>query len=193
MDRAHDPARRRLLGGMLGAGLMVPLRGHAAPLNEDGLHVQPWFLQSFLDLAEDLEGAAKAGKRLVVIWELRGCPFCRDMHEIAFAQPAVSDYIRAHFEVLQLNQIGSRKVTDFDGSVLGEKELGARYGVRTTPTLLFFPETPDGLAGQPPLQRVVARAPGYLPPDKFVALFRFVRDKAYRDSTFGAYLARGAG
>ena len=43
--------------------------------------------------------------------------------------------------MLQLNIIGSRKVTDFDGSELSEKALAAKYSVRFTPTFQFFPRT----------------------------------------------------
>lgn len=49
----------------------------AAEVGEDGLHVQPWFHDSFLDLNEDLAEAHASGKRLVVFWEQRGCPYCK--------------------------------------------------------------------------------------------------------------------
>ena len=37
------------------------------------------------------------------------------------------------FELLQLNIIGAREVTDFDGQRLTEKEFARKYGVRATP------------------------------------------------------------
>ena len=36
--------------------------------------------------------------------------------------------------------------------------------------------------------REVARAPGYLRPDDFLALFRFVREKAYETKSFREYV-----
>ena len=36
-------------------------------LTDDGLYKQPWFLESFLDLADDLEGAHSQGKRFVIM------------------------------------------------------------------------------------------------------------------------------
>jgi thioredoxin-related protein len=45
-----------------------------------------------------------------------------------------------------------------------------------------------GLAEKPPEKREVARAPGYLRPDDFLALFRFVREKGYETKTFRDYL-----
>jgi thioredoxin-related protein len=184
------PTRRSLIAGgaALGASLIVP-RARAEPvLTDDGLYRQPWFLESFLELADDLAGAANLGKRFCVAWELRGCPYCRETHLVNFARADIENYIKDNFEILQLNIIGSRKVTDFDGSEISEKALAAKYGVRFTPTFQFFPETVSGLAGKPAEKREVARAPGYLRPDDFLALFRFVREKGYETKSFRDYL-----
>lgn len=157
-------------------------------LTDDGLYKQPWFVESFLDLAEDLESARKQGKRFAIVWELRGCPYCKETHLVNFAQPRISDYVKTNFEVLQLNIIGSRKVTDFDGEELSEKNLALKYGVRFTPTFQFFPETVEGLKALTPAKREVARLPGYLRPDDFLALFRYVREKGYEGKSFRDYL-----
>jgi thioredoxin-related protein len=187
--------RQLVLGGTtLMVGGMLPRGGVAeAPiLTEDGLYRQKWFLESFLELADDLDGAAKAGKRFAIIWELRGCPYCKETHLVNFAEPRIADYVKANFEILQLNIVGSRKVTDFDGKDLGEKQIAAKYGVRFTPTLQFFPETLEGLKERPPEKREVARAAGYYRPDDFLAMFRYVREKAYETQSFRDFLKRGS-
>lgn len=171
------------------AALAVPrARADEPILTDDGLYKQPWFLESFLDLSDDLDGARKEGKRFVVMWELKGCPYCKETHFVNFAQPRITDYIKTNFEVLQLNIIGSRKVTDFDGTELPEKELAARYGVRFTPTFQFFADGETPLKDLPPAKREVARAPGYMLPDDFLAIFRYVREKAYETKSFRDYL-----
>ena len=181
--------RRQLIGaGALALGLAGGRVRADAVLTEDGLYRQPWFLESFLELADDLAGAAGSGKRFAVMWELRGCPYCRETHLVNFARADIAEYVQANFDVLQLNVLGSRKVTDFDGAEISEKALAAKYGVRFTPTLQFFPESAAGLAGKAPEQREVARAPGYLRPDDFLALFRFVREKGYETKSFREYL-----
>lgn len=157
-------------------------------MTPEGLLTEPWFLVSFLDLADDLASAHEEGKRFAIMWELRGCPYCRETHIVNFAQARITSYIKANFEVLQLNIIGDRKVTDFDGSELSEKALAKKYGVRFTPTFQFFPETPAGLNDLEPAKREVARAPGYLRPDDFLAFFRFVREKAYEKGSFRDFL-----
>jgi thioredoxin-related protein len=178
--------RRQLLASAAGfaAFSSTTARADEPILIDDGLYKQPWFLESFLDLPDDLEAAHKAGKRFVIAWELKGCPYCKETHFVNFAQSRISDYVKANFEVLQLNIIGSRKVTDFDGTELAEKDLAAKYGVRFTPTFQFFGERAGPLKGLLPAKREVARAPGYLRPDDFLAMFRYVREKAYESKSF---------
>src|SRR4029077_3127026 len=164
--------RRNLLVGAASFAAFVASRARAEQpiLTDDGLYKQPWFLESFLDLADDLEGARKEGKRFVVMWELKGCPYCKETHFVNFAQPRISDYVKKNFEVLQLNIIGSRRVTDFEGAEVSEKELAAKYAVRCTPTFQFFGEGTSPLKSLPPAKREVARASGYMLPDDFLAL-----------------------
>lgn len=158
-------------------------------LTDDGLYTQEWFLQSFLDLSEDLETAASSGKRFAILWELKGCPYCKDMHEINLADPEINAYIRDNFEILQLNFEGSRLVTDFDGEELEERDLRQKYGVRFSPTLQFFPESNDEIAGETGQAAETMRMSGYTKPDKFTAMFHFIKDKAYDQQTFQEFLS----
>ncbi|MHA1546131.1 MAG: thioredoxin family protein [Alphaproteobacteria bacterium] len=157
-------------------------------LTDDGLYRQQWFLDSFLEIADDIDTAHQNGRRLAIMWELKGCPYCRETHFVNFADPVINQYVRENFDVLQLNIIGSRLVTDIDGEQMSEKKLAAKYGVRFTPTFQFFPETADGLAELAPSAREIARAPGYLMPRHFLAFFRFIREKAYESKSFRTYL-----
>ena len=87
--------RRTLLGTTLAATLAKPAAG--ATLGEDGLYHLDWYLESFLDLPEDLQTATTNGKRLAIMWGLKGCPACRRMHEVHLADPAIEVYIKANF------------------------------------------------------------------------------------------------
>jgi thioredoxin-related protein len=187
--------RRAILRGALAlaGGLALPparrakgAEAYAPRLNDDGLYEQPWFLQSFLDLPEDLAAARDAGKRLAIIWELKGCPYCKETHLVNFAQQEIRDFVRQNFDMLQLNMIGSRTVTDFDGEVVEERSLARKWGVRFSPTVCFYPDAPE--AGRPGHEIEVARMPGYFRPPHFLAMFRFVREKAYETGDFRSYL-----
>jgi thioredoxin-related protein len=173
--------RHFLAGSAIAAAFAVSRFAHSAELSEDGLHQQPWFLESFLDLKEDLSAAQANGRIFVVLWELKGCPYCKLLHEENFANSTIADYVKTNFDFLQLNLVGSRAVTDFDGKELPEKEMAVRYGVRGTPTLLFFAENEDGAAIE------VARAE-YLKPEKFYGMLRFVHENGYETIPFDEWL-----
>ena len=165
----------------------IALAGESV-LTDDGLYRQPWFLESFLELGPDLEEAAAKAKRFAILWELKGCPSCKQMHLVNFARPEISGFVKEHFEILQLNIIGAREVTDLDGEKLSEKRLAEKYGVRFTPTIQFFPERVAGLASRKPRDREATRAQGYLAPKDFQALFAYVTEKAYERGPFADYL-----
>ncbi len=150
----------------------------AVEANDEGVYSQPWFIQSFLDLREDAAEAKTQGKQLVILWEQRGCPYCREMHQVNLRIPEIVDYIKGNFNVVQLNLWGDREVTDIDGEVTTEKKLARKYRVQFTPTLQFFPaDLPTGkVAGH---DAEVWRLLGYWKPFHFLNSFVYVRDKAY--------------
>ena len=181
-------SRRALIIAAGGLVLPAPPAGATALLTEDGIYREDWFLDSFLELADDLEGTAANGKRLAVMWELRGCPYCRETHLVNFAQSDIETYIRARFEIVELNIVGSHYVTDFDGKKLREKELAAKYGVHYTPTIQFFPDHVAAFAGKSPHQREVHRIQGYLAPKDFIRMFDYVAEHAYERGTLRDFL-----
>ena len=190
----HLLTRRHAVAALgFGAFGLRAMPARAKPvLGEDGLYQTGWYLESFLDLSEDLAGAAEKGKRFAIMWGLKGCPSCKKMHEVHLADPKIESYIRDNFEILHLNHIGSRAVTDFDGRKLGEKALGEAYGIRFTPTIQFFPEKPTGLSALRGQAREVVRMPGLLEPPEFLAMFRYVRERGYDTLSFPDWLRKQA-
>lgn len=193
------PASRRdflQLGAVaaLGAPLFGLQRSSAAAnryepeVSDDGMLTQPWFMQTFLDLREDLEETTGEGRRFAVLWEQKGCPYCREMHNVNFARPDIHEYVRDHFGILQLNLWGSREVTDFDGEVLEERKLARKWRVNFTPTMQFFPASIEGRSGQSAHDLEVARMPGYFKPFHFVSMFEFVQQEAYARDNFQRFL-----
>jgi thioredoxin-related protein len=187
-------SRRRVLAGLCAAAAWPasPPARAGAKLGEDGLYQMDWYIENFLEFAEDLAAARERGKRFAVLWSLRGCPLCKRMHEVHLADPAIAGYIRDNFDIVHLNLLGSREVTDFDGSRLPEKAFAERYGVRGTPTIQFFPESAAEIARQPPARREVARMAALPEPPEFLAMFRYVRAKGYETEAFDAWLKRQA-
>lgn len=166
----------------------VTLPAHAATdllpmpeVGEDGLYVQSWFHDSFLNLNDDLAEANASGKRLVIFWEQRGCPYCKRVHEVNLRIPRINQAVQDGFVALQLNMWGDREVTDFDGEVLKEKDLAEKWGVLFTPTFQFFPQSVAEVNGAPGNKAEVVRIPGYFKPFHFYFLFKYARSNGYED------------
>lgn len=182
-----------LLGGAATSALVRPTSAATPELTEDGLYREPWFIESLLELADDVAEATGRGKRFAISWELKGCPACKEMHLVTFADSRVRAVMMDRFEVLQLNIIGAKRVTDFDGEELGEKALAKKYGVTTTPTIQFLPELIDGLAGKAPAEREVARLQGFMKPEQFLKVLRYVESRAYEGMSLRDYLDKPQG
>ncbi len=180
-----DCSRRALLLGSVAVALAgaIPARATEPQLSDDGLYRQPWFIKSFLDLTRDYANAVKSGKNFAILWEMKGCPWCKLLHTVNFVQPAISTYIQENFAILQLNLNGMRDVKDFDKEQLPEKMLSEKYAINSTPTLQFFK---GSLAAMP----MELGRTGYLKPDEFLQMLHFVREKGYEEGTFDTWLAR---
>jgi thioredoxin-related protein len=177
---------RRFLAAGAAVWLALPA---AAELGDDGLHKEAWMRETFKDLREDLAEANAEGKRLMVLWEQRGCIYCTKMHAEVFPDPQVDALIRDHYFVVQMNLFGDVEVTDFDGTVLSEKDMALRWGVMFTPTMMFFPESVA--EGQAANQAAVAMMPGAFGVGMTAALLTWVRDRGYeKGENFQAFVAR---
>ena len=157
-------------------------------LGDDGLYHTSWFLDSFLELADDVEEAAAKGKRLVIFWELKGCPYCRETHFTNLTRDDIREFMQANFEVVQLNFLGSRTVVDVDGEKMTEKALKSKYGIRFTPTIQFLDTDVKKMAELEPRKREVARLQGYLKPKDFLAMLRYVQSGAHETMSFRKYV-----
>ncbi|MBC57967.1 MAG: thioredoxin [Confluentimicrobium sp.] len=178
-------SRRVMLGAV--AALAAPrLSVAAARMGDDGLHKQDWFLDSFLELGDDLEMAAGQGRGLMVLVEQAGCPYCRELHLVNFERAAIVEYITAHFDVVQLDLWGARAVLDFDGEELEERRLAAKWGVNFTPTTLLFPAANAGATRA--AQAEAFRLPGYLKPFHYLSSLEYVARGEYLKQPFQRYL-----
>ncbi len=182
----------RLSVALLLSLTLVTVAAAEPRIGDDGLYKQPWFVESFLDLREDLADAQAADKRLAIIWEQRGCPYCKDLHTVNLGKPEISEYIKANFAIIQLNLWGDREVTDVDGEVTTEKKLARKWGVVFTPTIHFLPEATELDQSQAGNRQLVAVMPGYFRPFHFARMFEYVKERRYEHDHFQKYLSEKA-
>ena len=85
-------------------------------------------------LAAELAQALRAGKPLLVMASLDGCPFCRLVRDNYLA-PLLREGAVA---VVQLDMQSAQAVNDFDGARSTHQEMLRAWSVKVAPTVLFF-------------------------------------------------------
>ena len=155
--------------GELAAGMVNP--GHEEHPD--------WFKVSFLDLYEDIEDAADDNKRLLIYYYQDGCPYCKKLLQENFSQRSISDKTKQYFDVVSINLWGDKEVTVGDRTYT-EKEFAEALKVQYTPTLLFFNEK----------NKIVFRANGYYPPEKFSALLDYIGQKQETKISYQDYMEK---
>ncbi|NUH64631.1 thioredoxin fold domain-containing protein [Sulfitobacter sp. S0837] len=173
----------------MAAVLALPLA--AAEMGDDGLHKTPWMRDTFKDLREDLEEANSEDKRLLLMFEQRGCVYCTKMHEEVFPTDVIANYIDENYFVVQLNLHGDIEVTDFDRETLSEKQMARKWGILFTPTMMFLPQEVPEQATAP--QAAVAVMPGAFGVGTTLDMLTWVNEERYAldsDEDFQRYHAR---
>lgn len=161
----------------------------AAEIGDDGLHKQSWFATSFRDIAEDIQTAKDEGKRLAIIFEQRGCIYCRKLHREVLNDEKVASFIKENFLVVQYNLYGDEEVTDLDGETLTEKTAARKWRVVFTPTIMFLPEEADDEKDVG--QAAVSTIPGAFGKGTTLHMFEWVKANGYEgDEPFQKYHAR---
>jgi len=120
--------------------------------------------------------------------EQLGCIYCTKMHEKILPDERIDAVIRESFFPIQLNLYGDLEVIDFDGTVLSEKDMMRKWNVIFTPTLIFLPEDVSG--DETAVEAAVAVMPGAFERQTTLAMFTWIRDKAYEsEPNFQRYFA----
>jgi len=162
--------------------IIASLFADATSAATHAIDIPAWFQETFLDFREDVRGAAKQGKRLMIYFGQDGCPYCRELMRVNFSQKDIVDKARGSFTAVAVNVWGDREVTWTDGKTLSEKALAARLGIQFTPTLLFLDEK----------GAVALRLNGYYPPHQLRAAMDYVSGRNERKIAFSDYLKRHA-
>jgi thioredoxin-related protein len=131
--------------------------------------IPEWFKESFLEIADDAVEADEEGRQLMLFFHLDDCPFCARMLEDNFIEGANADFMREHFDVIDINIRGDREVVMDENTTLPEKELARLLKVRATPAILFVS----------PENQVVLRTNGYRDPARFRLSLEYVQTRAY--------------
>ena len=156
---ANEKPRGQVVGGV----------AHQAPA---------WFKQSFLEIADDVDEAAEAGKHVVLFFQLNGCPYCDRMLTESFEAEPMSSYVREHFDAISINVRGDREIAFNEEIMVTEKQLSEILKVAATPAILFLDEN----------NKTVVRVNGYRAPERFRQILEYVATSSYQSTSLADYL-----
>ena len=114
---------------------------------------------------EGLREAAAAKKPVLVDVYTDWCGWCRRMDRDVYRRADVGEYLARHFVSVKLNA-ESRASARYETRATTEQGLAGRFRVNGYPTTVFL--RPDGTH--------LVNVPGYVPPERFLLLLRFVGD-----------------
>lgn len=112
-----------------------------------------------------LARAREQGRYVLVDVYTDWCGWCQRMDSDVYARADVSGYLADKFVSIKLDA-ESDEAVHHRGHTLSAAELARAFGVTGYPATLFL--TPDG--------RLVTNLPGYLPPDRFLLVLRYIGD-----------------
>ena len=151
-----------------------------SPLKED-LHLPDWFSLSFLDLSDSLSDAQEDGKKGIILYFGRkDCAYCKTLLQLNWGDPAIIKFTKKNFNVIAIDVLGDRTITDFTGKTWSEKDYAAHMQTNFTPSLLFY-NNPNKLA---------LRLTGYRSKYQFRAALEYAADQHYLRESFRQYLTR---
>ena len=129
----------------------------AAPAGAAGVAWRTW--------NDGLAAAATARKPVLVDVYTDWCGWCKRMDRETYARADVGAYLNAHFVLVRLNAESNERA-NYQGRAFTGRTLASGFEVTGFPTTIFLRADGEHLVN----------VPGYLPPDKFMKLVRYIGD-----------------
>lgn len=139
-----------------------------------------WFMNSFMDLNEDIESLKEQNKRLMLFIEQDSCPYCHLFVTKNLQDEETKQLLQEHFGVLDVNMFGNKEMIDTDGEELIEKEFAKKHNIQFTPTIVFFDEN----------SKQILRLNGYINIPQFKAALNYVKNKKEKELSFIEYMKK---
>jgi thioredoxin-related protein len=143
----------------LGAILLILIGVGAAPAFSQN-DIVPW-----RPYEEALQDAQKSGRPVFLYFFVDNCVYCQKMDGQTLVSKRVVDYLKEGFVSVRVHAERS-------------PQLARKYMVRGFPTAWFL--TPDG--------KPISSLPGYLGPEEFTRVLRFIGGGHYRSKSLREYL-----
>lgn len=123
-----------------------------------------------------MEEAGAQEKPVVVGVYTSWCGWCKRMDKTTFADEDVQSYMEETFVPIKMNA-ESKTMTVYAGEEYSYRQIAKGFRITGYPTTLFL--AADG--------KHITTVPGYLKPDQFLTVLRFIGDGHYKNKTFDEF------
>ena len=126
---------------------------------------------------QGVKEAEATNKKVLVDVFTDWCSLCKKMDSDTYTHPRVKDYLSKNYVLVKLNAESDAKET-LDTTKVTDAQLASAFGVNGYPTTIFLEST-----GHP-----ITMAPGFMKPDEFLHVLKYIGDDVYKRMEFKDYL-----
>ncbi|MBM4165597.1 MAG: DUF255 domain-containing protein [Ignavibacteria bacterium] len=131
---------------------------------------------------DGLETATKENKKILMDVYTDWCAWCKRMDKDIYAQNEVKALLNKFFVLVKLNAESNNEVA-YNELSLTETMLAQELGVDGYPSTIFF--LPNG--------EVITAVPGYVAPDKFLLILKYIGENHYLTMDWVEFEAKETG
>jgi thioredoxin-related protein len=153
------------------------IRGPASPAQPGARGVPGDGKLAWNELEPALAEAKRANKPLLVDVYTDWCGWCRRMDKTTYGNAEVRDYVARSFVPARVNAEDDARRATYEGEERTYRQFADRFRITGYPTTLFL--APDGT--------LITQLPGYVKPQTFLTVLRYVAEGHYRTRSWDAY------
>ncbi len=129
------------------------------------------------NFTQGVKEAASTNKKVLIDVYTDWCGWCKRMDKDTYSDKSVRSYLNQEYVLVKLNA-ESNNTEMIDTMSVTDAQLASAFGVSGYPTTVFL--TSDG---QP-----ITAAPGYMKPDEFLHVLKYIGGDFYKKMKFPDYL-----
>ncbi len=124
----------------------------------------------------------KESKPVLIDFFTSWCHWCKVMDEKTFSNDEIAKYLDEHFVTVRVNAEDKTDSNTFQGNTYTSVDLAQAFRVTGYPSLAFLDKE----------QQIVSVIPGFLPPEQFINILKFIKQECYKkDVSFEDFVKNG--
>ncbi|MGB1110256.1 MAG: thioredoxin fold domain-containing protein [Gammaproteobacteria bacterium] len=140
-----------------------------------------WFLDSFLDLQDDLANARDQGKKgLMVVFSMPYCSHCKQFASKTLRDDQVVEKLTADFDAVHVDLFSDVNMVSPTGESMSVKAFGKREKADFTPAVFFY-----DLEGKRMLRLI-----GYQSPERFMTVLSYLSEGHNQRLSLKQYISK---